>query len=64
MLRIDFAGSFESDSEEKKFLKKVDGFERIHYHGIIEGSDKRIFRSSSYFLLLIILIMKDNLCLY
>ena len=22
-------------------MKKVDGFERIHYHGIIEGSDKK-----------------------
>jgi len=41
MLRIDFAGSFESDSDEKKFLKKVDGFERIHYHGIVEGAEKK-----------------------
>jgi len=41
MVSIDFAGSFESDDDKRNFLNKVDGFEQIHYHGIVDGADKR-----------------------
>lgn len=40
-VRIDFAGRFDSASQEKVFLDKIRGIEQLHYHGIVHDSEKR-----------------------
>jgi len=40
-VRIDFAGGFESNIQEKEFLSRVERNLSLQYHGIVGGLDKR-----------------------
>lgn len=47
-VKIDFAGGFESDFHKIEFLNKIDGFKGIHYHGIVDGAEKRNLLARSH----------------
>lgn len=40
-LRLDFAGRFESVTEEQSFRERIRDCAGIHYHGLVEGEKKR-----------------------
>jgi glycosyltransferase involved in cell wall biosynthesis len=43
-IQIDFAGRFyDSEADKKVFLEKINGAGQIHYHGVIDNSQKRKF---------------------
>lgn len=51
-VKIEFAGAFESDKHKDEFLKKIDGYENIHYSGIVNGAEKKhIFSNTHIFCL-------------
>lgn len=39
--RLDFAGAFESDRQQRSFRDKISGVPEIHYHGVVKGEAKR-----------------------
>jgi len=45
---IDFAGRFDSQSEETMFLSKIAGVEGLRYHGIVDGDTKKSIFSKSH----------------
>ena len=49
-VRIDFAGRFESEVFKKEFLEKINGIKELHYHGIVEGHEKRNLFSHAHLL--------------
>ena len=52
IIRIDFAGGFESEIQKIKFLDKIKDTLEIHYHGIVsEGKKKLLFSNSHLFCL-------------
>lgn len=48
MVRIDFAGRFESAAQETRFLNKIKGLEEIQYHGVVEGPAKKALFSRAH----------------
>lgn len=48
MVRIEFAGRFESESEETMFLDKIDGAEQIRYHGFVGDVQKKTLFSQAH----------------
>ncbi len=48
IIRIDFAGGFESEDQKKKFLYKLKDTAEIHYHGIVFGEKKKELFSNSH----------------
>ena len=40
-IEIDFAGGFESDAARAEFLRRIEGFPGIRYHGTVRGGAKR-----------------------
>lgn len=40
-VKLDFAGGFDSDESKHKFLKKIEGVSGIHYHGHVNGAQKK-----------------------
>ena len=46
-VNINFAGSFESEEQEKEFLELTHGHRQVRYHGIVQGTEKKnlLFRS-------------------
>lgn len=40
-LRIDFAGRFDTSSQEARFLGRIKGLEQLHYHGTVHDVQKR-----------------------
>ena len=49
---IDFAGGFESESQEVEFLKKIKEIKQLNYHGIVDGPKKQeLFRNAHVFCL-------------
>ena len=52
MLKIDFAGDFESENQRKKFLSKIKNSEAIEYHGVVYGEEKKkLFANAHIFCL-------------
>jgi glycosyltransferase involved in cell wall biosynthesis len=52
IIRIDFAGGFESQDHKKKFLDKIKETRALHYHGIVSnGKKKELFSNSHLFCL-------------
>jgi glycosyltransferase involved in cell wall biosynthesis len=49
-MRIDFAGRFESEHFEKEFLEKIKGIKEVHYHGIVDGIEKKNLFSQAHLL--------------
>jgi glycosyltransferase involved in cell wall biosynthesis len=47
-VRVDFAGAFESEEAKEAFLNKIRGEERITYHGIVGGDEKRSLFSAAH----------------
>jgi Glycosyltransferase len=45
---IDFAGNFESIEKNNKFLKKIDRYKNINYHGVVHGSKKKNLLSNAH----------------
>jgi len=41
LIKIDFAGDFESESQRRNFLNKIKDFEAIEYHGVVYGEEKK-----------------------
>jgi glycosyltransferase involved in cell wall biosynthesis len=41
IIRIDFAGRFDSDDKKELFLRKIRGLDRIRYHGIVDDDAKK-----------------------
>jgi len=52
VVRIDFAGRFESETQKKMFLDKIAGVEQIRYHGIVDDIEKKILFSQAHILCL------------
>ena len=51
-LRIDFAGGFESASDELAFRAAIAPFKQIRYHGVVHGAEKiRLFHEAHVFCL-------------
>jgi glycosyltransferase involved in cell wall biosynthesis len=40
-LRIDFAGRFDNEPDEREFLQRIAGHEQLCYHGVVDGDTKR-----------------------
>lgn len=40
-VRLDFAGAFESEEEERRFLETIRGNGSVKYHGLVQGNTKR-----------------------
>jgi glycosyltransferase involved in cell wall biosynthesis len=52
IIRIDFAGGFESEVHKQKFLDKIKDISELHYHGIVsDGKKKELFSNSHLFCL-------------
>ena len=47
-VRIEFAGLFESESEEKIFLGKIAGIDEIFYHGFVDDAQKKLLFSRAH----------------
>jgi glycosyltransferase involved in cell wall biosynthesis len=47
-IRIDFAGSFDSEIEKKSLLSKIDGMPGVFYHGVVAGAAKSALLKSSH----------------
>ena len=47
-IRIDFAGGFESENDQKRFLDQIKDNVKIHYHGIVFGEKKKELFSNSH----------------
>jgi len=47
-VRIDFAGGFESENDQKRFLDQIKDNVKIHYHGIVFGEKKKELFSNSH----------------
>ena len=41
MIKVDFVGRFELNSQKKSFLDKIEGVENITYHGVVGDADKK-----------------------
>lgn len=48
IVRIDFAGSFESGVHKMSFLDKINGIKEIQYHGVVDGSAKKALFSRAH----------------
>ena len=48
MMRIDFAGACESETDKMKFLRRIDRLPQIHYHGVVEGAEKKDLLSRAH----------------
>jgi glycosyltransferase involved in cell wall biosynthesis len=48
MVRIEFAGRFDTKSEERMFLGKIAGIEQICYHGIVDDAKKQSLFSQAH----------------
>jgi glycosyltransferase involved in cell wall biosynthesis len=48
IIRIDFAGGFESEDDKKKFLYKIKDIAELHYHGIVSDEKKKELFSNSH----------------
>ncbi|MDA2928572.1 glycosyltransferase family 4 protein [Acidobacteria bacterium AH-259-O06] len=48
MVRIDFAGRFESESQRTIFLDKIIGVEQIRYHGVVDDVEKKSLFSQAH----------------
>jgi len=51
-VRLDFAGAFESHRDETAFLRKIERFAGIEYHGIVNGTNKRSLLANAHVLCL------------
>lgn len=52
LIRVDFAGRFDSEFPKKEFLDKIDGVEQLYYHGSVDDSTKKsLFLQSHVFCL-------------
>jgi glycosyltransferase involved in cell wall biosynthesis len=47
-ISVDFAGEFESVSEREAFLRNIQLYDKIHYHGLVTGNDKKKLLYSSH----------------
>ncbi len=51
-ITIDFAGAFETENEKFHFLKKLENFPNLHYHGSVAGKNKKdLFHKAHIFCL-------------
>lgn len=51
-IRLDFAGSFDSEELKNVFLEKIKGLDQVRYHGIVKGNEKkRLFSKAHVFCL-------------
>jgi len=48
LIRIDFAGNFESEDQKGKFLNKIKRIEGVKYHGVVYGGKKRELFSNAH----------------
>jgi len=51
-ITIDFAGSFESESQKEEFLKRIKIHQQIHYHDVVVGAEKSNLLSGAHLLCL------------
>lgn len=47
-IRIDFAGRFDSEDEQKRFLGRISGAGQIYYHGVVDEAKKRVLFSQAH----------------
>jgi glycosyltransferase involved in cell wall biosynthesis len=51
-VQLDFAGAFETDSDRRQFLTRLQDIPNVRYHGVVQGSEKKALLSTAHVLCL------------
>lgn len=47
-VQIDFAGGFESEQQKLDFMRSIEGFPQVRYHGSVHGEQKRLLFQAAH----------------